>query len=255
MERTCGRCPVETTSMSSKKTFDCAVCPNKTDKACSKCKIVYFCSPACQALIWPVHSWLCGKDPTVFSVAPLSASERQATDAKKTKIYKDRVSLQMNIQQTLLERVHDLELFKKEGTWNEFLDSITKGSARPLEEPYLSASAILARVYRTDHLAGERPSGTRSEMMWQSISGGICDLITSRPAYENFPPENPKSDPVREETMATLADRVVKVGYVGLEARPSIHAALITSFLVNVEAAFGRNAPPGSLHKFFLIKS
>ncbi|GAA6049833.1 hypothetical protein JCM3770_004206 [Rhodotorula araucariae] len=53
---------------------DCAVCKNKTTKACGACKAVFSCSTSCQQAIWSTHKWTCGR-PDGFSQAPLTATE------------------------------------------------------------------------------------------------------------------------------------------------------------------------------------
>ncbi|GAA5981813.1 hypothetical protein JCM11641_007433 [Rhodosporidiobolus odoratus] len=48
---------------------------NQTDRRCSACKVVWFCSPTCQKLIWDTHEFLCGKDTSVYYFPPLSPEE------------------------------------------------------------------------------------------------------------------------------------------------------------------------------------
>ncbi|BGP38946.1 hypothetical protein JCM10449v2_002884 [Rhodotorula kratochvilovae] len=61
--------------MSTPQPSICTVCGGDTAKQCSKCRAIFFCSTRCQALLWPTHKVLCGRDPNVFYLPPLTPEE------------------------------------------------------------------------------------------------------------------------------------------------------------------------------------
>ncbi|BGP47023.1 hypothetical protein JCM10450v2_002875 [Rhodotorula kratochvilovae] len=71
--------------MSTPKPSICAVCGEETTKQCSKCRANFFCSTRCQALLWPTHKVLCGRDPNVFYLPPLTPDELKKLDEIKDK--------------------------------------------------------------------------------------------------------------------------------------------------------------------------
>ncbi|GAA5840280.1 hypothetical protein JCM5353_002810 [Sporobolomyces roseus] len=58
----------------------CCMCGKRTPNRCSKCASesgyqIFFCSPAHQKLLWPVHSQICGRRANPFTFPPFSKAE------------------------------------------------------------------------------------------------------------------------------------------------------------------------------------
>ncbi|GAA5936121.1 hypothetical protein JCM3775_003588 [Rhodotorula graminis] len=70
-------------SSSSTSVEPCTVCDQPGTLCCGACKQARFCSARCQRKFWCVHKVLCGRDPDVLYLPPLSPDELDNLDRIK----------------------------------------------------------------------------------------------------------------------------------------------------------------------------
>jgi hypothetical protein len=59
----------------------CGACGEPALQACSRCKIVVYCAPACQALDWVSHKGACKTAAAAVTTAPSTAGQSSSTSA------------------------------------------------------------------------------------------------------------------------------------------------------------------------------
>ncbi|GAA5841059.1 hypothetical protein JCM9279_000525 [Rhodotorula babjevae] len=126
--------------MSAPESSTCVVCDKPTTKACGACKTTKFCGPRCQALIWPTHKFLCGRDPTDFHVPPLTHHELAFLRRIKNTAFAGGCSLASQISSIGLD----------EALFWLFVSSASADHDRKLREPRTSYRLM---AYRTLKLA------------------------------------------------------------------------------------------------------
>ncbi|GAA5889970.1 hypothetical protein JCM8208_001184 [Rhodotorula glutinis] len=73
--------------MSAAPPAPCTVCDKLATMRCSKCRQSAYCSARCQALLWPTHKFLCGRDPDMFYFPPLSTADVARLESYKNEFF------------------------------------------------------------------------------------------------------------------------------------------------------------------------
>ncbi|GAA5917521.1 hypothetical protein JCM6882_007944 [Rhodosporidiobolus microsporus] len=160
---------MSTTKATNDNLRECAVCATRTSTRCSGCAEadVFFCSREHQKLLRPTHKWLCGKDPNIFTCAPLDEKESAALEKVKTELYEETAF--GHPSQTLLQFLQSKGLF--EGTWEDLKKQLLD-EAQLVPEPQRSWALIHARNHLMHSSAGPKILNSA----WRILSTDIMSL-------------------------------------------------------------------------------
>ncbi|GAA6015413.1 hypothetical protein JCM11491_000420 [Sporobolomyces phaffii] len=206
--------------MSSQVNASCYCCGKETTTRCSKCKDAIFCSTECQKLLFPVHKYICSKEPTTFYFPPLTRDEATflrtklrhvpvggrlqmidpAYGGKTIDRYVAMLGLfdgpfdvssspsRSRVSSSLPPRRANRRSAQNSGPRSQlWLDRVTVGSAELMSEPWLSANAILARYHLNSNMrSGPRfTPQTSSQKLLGMFSLGAGDLVSAASADEH----------------------------------------------------------------------
>ncbi|GAA5821076.1 hypothetical protein JCM3770_000080 [Rhodotorula araucariae] len=144
----------------------CAVCTQETTKRCGKCRAIFFCSTRCQALLWPTHKVLCGRDLHVFYLPPLTPAELKVDEIKDKHPYRDR-----------LLSLHEWVTKVHGETWAAFRSTLTTPASQNLllEEMRMS-NVLVAYAYLCQEGVAEITAGStdRASTPWHQFANMAC---------------------------------------------------------------------------------
>ncbi|GAA5901910.1 hypothetical protein JCM8208_006636 [Rhodotorula glutinis] len=130
--------------MPPRRSEQCAACISPATSRCSACRSLRFCSKRCQSLLWPTHKILCGRDPDLFYLPPLTDNELAMVCANKDRSPQGPGTPTFHDEITLLRRQAG---YRGVSPWEDFTTSIMTADVRPQPGVQLLAQARDDRLH------------------------------------------------------------------------------------------------------------